>query len=498
MECVRHNLYSGITDANAADVVYATAGEQGGVQPRDFYGRIRELDLSQAGQVIIREDVPAFTRMRKLKSLILSHSNLSEIHPMWFSGMDDNQIALVDASVNQLQRLRLDKDSLPLLQVLNLSQNSLFDVSLRDFVALESLVLNSNQLRNLEFLRGFNNLKNLHAENNDLREIKTIDLQGHDSLEYVNLAINFISRVEANSFDRLTRLKYLNMSHNSLDGLQFFTIFAQMTNLEVLDVSSNQIQEIPSLQLFKMNNLRHLNVSSNFITEIPEKSFSGLFSLKQLQLDNNKILSVHPNAFIQLFALEYLDLSGNKLKSLDSNLLTIPSANLRRLFLQNNELEALSESLFLNTRKLVQLNLADNKIKAIPEFAFREMINLRVLHLEHNLIDQFSLRQLHQNRQLRVVFLHNNRLTHIAEFDRRTLGRLSKATILTIDNNPWQCACMDQMIALLSKTKINYSYEAGYFENATLKIMCVVTEECYGNLVDRHENYIRELFFGKF
>lgn len=483
-------------------MVYAT---QGGVAEAvrarssgDFYGRIKELDLSAAGQVIIRDDMPAFTRMRKLRSLIVSNANLTQIHPMWFSGMDDSQIIFVDASVNQIQRLDLHQESLPLLQVLNVSKNSIHDVSLREFVTLESLVLNSNQLRNLEFLREFQNLKNLHVENNDLRVVKSVDLQSHSSLEYINLAINFISQVEVNSFDQLTQLKHLNMSHNSLNGLQFFTIFSQLTSLEVLDVSYNQILEIPSLQLFKMNNLKNLNVSNNFIEQIPEKSFAGLFSLKQLSLQNNKIMSIDANAFNQLFDLELLDLSSNKLKELDPNLLTIPSIKLKRLFLQNNQLETIADNLFHNTRKIIQLDLSNNKLKSLPEFTFREMVNLRVLHLENNLIDTFSLRQLHQNRQLRVIFLHYNQLTHIDDFDRNALNRLSKATILTIDNNPWQCACMDQMLALLGKTKINYSYEAGYFENATLKIMCVVTEECYSNLVGKHENYIRELFFGKF
>lgn len=479
----------------AADAIYAT----GGAQPRNFYGRIKELDLSAAGQVIIRDDVSAFNRMPKLQSLIVSNSNLSEIHPMWFSGMASNQIAFVDASLNQLQRLDLRQQSLPLLTSLNVSQNSIHNVTLRDFVALESLVLNSNQLQNLQFLREFKNLKNLHVENNDLKEIKMGDFTNHETtLEYLNLAINIISSVERNAFDRLTQLKYLNMSHNSIETLQFFTIFSQLTALEVLDLNSNKLREIPSLQLFKMNNLRNLNVSSNFITEIPEKSFSGLFSLRQLNLQNNQIASLHANAFGQLFELEYLDLSGNRLTSLDVNLFTIPSRKLKRLFLQNNQLESLVDNLFLNTRKLIQLDLSGNKFKTLPELMLRDAPNLRVLHLESNSLEDFSMGQLRMNRQLRVIFLHNNRLTHISDFNRSALLRIKRATILTIDNNPWQCACMDQMIGLLAKTKINYAYEAGYFENATLKVMCVVTEECYSHLVERHENYIRELFFGKF
>lgn len=480
-------------------MVYAMNQQRrSGTQSGDFYGRIRELDLSAAGQVIIRDDIPAFSRMRKLRSLIVSNSNLSQIHPMWFSGMDDNEILLVDASVNQIQTLSLDKDSLPQLQVLNVSNNIINEVSLRQFVDLESLVLNSNQLQNLEFLRGFKNLKNLYVENNDLKEIKSLDFHNHETLEYISLAINFIGKVELTSFDRLTRLRVLNLSHNALDGLNFFTIFSQLTSLQVLDASSNQIREIPSLQLFKMNNLQYLNLSSNFIREIPEKSFDGLFSLKQLNLANNEIHNIHPNAFNQLFDLEYIDLSSNKLKQIEPNVFTIPSIKLKRLFLQQNQIEALDENIFLNTRKLIQLDLSWNKLKDLPDFIFKEMSNLRVLNLEHNQLDNFSLSQLYQNRQLRVVFLHYNQLTHIDDFSRENLARLGKATILTIDNNPWQCACMDQMLGLLSKTKINYSYEAGYFANAKRKIMCVVTEECYGNLIDRHENYIRELFFGKF
>lgn len=482
-------------------MVYATDDDgrpRGGSKSIDFYGRIQELDLSAAGQVIIREDVPVFRRMSVLKSLIVSNSSLSQIHPTWFSGMRSNQIEFVDASSNQIRKLHLQQHSLPLLQTLNVSKNSIHDVSLTDFVNLESLVLNSNQLMNLDFLQDFQNLKHLHVEDNDLRTIRADDFRYHLGLENINLAGNFISRIESSTFDRLTKLKYLNISHNVLIGLEFFTILSQLSSLEVLDLSSNKITEVPSLKLFKMNNLKTLNLANNFITEIPDKSLSGLFSLRQLRLQNNEIQSIHPNAFNQLFGLAYLDVSKNKLQYLDPNIFTIPSVNLKKLFLQDNQLSALAETVFANARKLIQLDLSKNQLKELPELIFSELVNLRVLQLDRNKLESFSLRQLEKARQLRVIFLHYNRLTHIDDFSRNQLGLFRKATILTIDNNPWQCACMDEMIALLSKAKINYSYELGYFENATRKIMCVVTDECYHNLIGRHQNLIRELFFGKF
>lgn len=482
-------------------MVYATDDDRqrrGGSQSSDFYGRIQELDLSAAGQVIIREDVPVFRRMSALKSLIVSNSSLREIHPMWFSGMKNNQIEFVDASLNRIQNLHLQQHSLPLLQTLNVSKNSIHDVSLKDFESLESLVLNSNQLRNLDFLQQFKNLKNLHVDDNDLVMIRAQDFQNHLELKHINVAGNFISQIESNTFDRLTDLKYLNISHNSLEGLEFFTILSQLTSLEVLDLSSNKINKVPSLKLFKMNNLKTLNVSNNFITEIPDKSLSGLFSLRELRLQNNEIQAIHPNAFNQLFDLVYLDVSKNKLQYLDPNLFTIPSVNLKRIFMKDNQLSSLAETLFANARKLVQLDLSGNQLKELPESIFSELINLRVIQLDNNKLESFSLRQLEKARQLRVIFLHYNKLSHINDFNRHQLGLLRKTTILTIDNNPWQCACMDEMIALLSKARINYSYELGYFENATRKIMCVVTEECYHNLIGRHENLIRELFFGKF
>lgn len=484
----------------AAGTVYATRGEGGTPSSGgDFYAHIKELDLSEAGQLIINEDVPAFHRMSSLRSLIVSNSNLSHFQPRWFSGMDNNRIAFVDVSSNQLQDLQLEQRTLPMLQQLNLSGNSIHTISLRDFDTLETLNLNGNQLQSLDFLQQFRQLKNLYAENNDIKHVRAMDFQRHlPTLEHVSLAINFISQIDSSSFDQLTNLRYLNLSHNSLRGLHFFTILTQLTKLEVLDMSFNELREVPSLKLLKMSNLQQLNFSNNFIGELAEKSLAGLFSLRRLNLQNNAIRSVHANAFNQLFDLTYLDLSSNKLTAIDANLLTIPSIKLKRLFLGDNQLAALAESTFLNTRKLIQLDLSRNKIRQLPDSLLREMLNLRVLHLEHNELESFSLAQLDQTRQLRVVFLHYNRLTHIDDFDASSLGLLAKATILTIDNNPWQCACMDHMIALLAQAKINYSFERGYFENETKKTMCVVTDDCYADLAAKHETYIRELFFGKF
>lgn len=435
--------------------------------------------------------------------LILSNSNLSTLNADWFN-RDANQITFLDASGNHLQEVTFEKHlaSLNALQRLDLSHNSIHTVALEGMHNLMEVNLNQNQLSDLTFLGPLNRLKILRAENNDLKTIRRLDF-GHDSqLETLDVAINFIGGVEPRSFDDLSHLQTLNISHNTIKNLSFFSILTQLQNLTTLDVSFNALQEIAPLQLFKLNSLRHLNLSDNFLLELGDKALTGLFSLKHLQLNDNRLKRLHRNAFSQLFDLEYLDLSSNQLQELDTNLFTIPGRRLKRLFLRDNKLQSIDENLFSNSRSLVQLDLSGNTIKSLMPHTFRPLVNLRIVHLDRNKLESFSMRQIKESQQLRVIFLNDNRLTHVTDLGADMLADLIRLVIFTIDQNPWQCACMDEMMALFRSRKINYTYEKDYFANngggAQQSVVCVVTDDCYTQLSRKHENQIRELFYAEF
>lgn len=64
-----------------------------------------------------------------------------------------------------------------------------------------------------------------------------------------------------------------------------------------LDVSQNQLQNIPSTALKNLHHLLILNVNHNRISQIHNKAFEGLDTLEILTLYENKINVIEPDAF---------------------------------------------------------------------------------------------------------------------------------------------------------------------------------------------------------
>lgn len=67
--------------------------------------------------------------------------------------------------------------------------------------------------------------------------------------------------------------------------------------LTQLDVSQNQLQNIPSNALKNLHHLLILNVNHNRISQIHNKAFEGLDTLEILTLYENKINVIEPDAF---------------------------------------------------------------------------------------------------------------------------------------------------------------------------------------------------------
>ncbi|KAF5838089.1 hypothetical protein DUNSADRAFT_3398 [Dunaliella salina] len=95
------------------------------------------------------------------------------------------------------------------------------------------------------------------------------------------------------------------------ESLSSFQLFPR---LQVLQLGSNQITNIASLQLNGLTSLRTLFLNNNDITRI--NGLDGLINLQELVLDRNRIRYVDPDAFSSLSKLRELRLEENGLRSL--------------------------------------------------------------------------------------------------------------------------------------------------------------------------------------
>ncbi len=77
----------------------------------------------------------------------------------------------------------------------------------------------------------------------------------------------------------------------------FFIFSVTGEELTQLDVSQNQLQNVPSLAIKNLHHLLILNLNHNRISQIHNKAFEGLDTLEILTLYENKINVVEAEAF---------------------------------------------------------------------------------------------------------------------------------------------------------------------------------------------------------
>lgn len=239
------------------------------------------------------------------------------------------------------------------------------------------------------------------------------------------------------------------LSHNDFKGLGA---------LILLDLSQNELTEIPDGVFGTLSKLKNLDLSSNYIAHIHKGSFSGLVQLERLYLYANRIQSIHLEAFKGLDALLELKLQGNQLGSLpfihlpkllliDLSYNYIPTLGASDL--QTPHLEALkvaslglttvNEALITSLKNLHDLDLSMNQLSEIPEALKQDSIKgLIKLSLAGN-----PLSELREEDFQNLIGLQELDLSglNLQGFPASFFQIFPRLTDLTAAENPFNCMC---------------------------------------------------------
>lgn len=145
-----------------------------------------------------------------------------------------------------------------------------------------NLGLSQNNLGNLDFLTGFDNLLYLSVSSNKLTDIKGVE--------------------------NAPKLKLLNLNSNEVASV---ATLSQLKELENLDLTYNSVTDISPLK--GLSKLTYLSLYENGLKDI--SPISEMKSLKELYLNNNKITDLSPLKGFSTF--DSLNVSGNPVKSYD-------------------------------------------------------------------------------------------------------------------------------------------------------------------------------------
>lgn len=150
-------------------------------------------------------------------------------------------------------------------------------------------------------------------------------------------------------------LKSLKLSGTKLQAKDF-ELIASLKNLETLDLEYNNLKAFP-LPILQLPKLKVLNLSQNQITELP-KDIAKLTRLEELQLGANEF-KTFPSSILKLTELKTINLSRNHLSELPKGLLKMPK--LEVLYLPHNNFVKFPQVL-KKMSTLKDLSLYDNPI----------------------------------------------------------------------------------------------------------------------------------------
>ncbi|XP_074692681.1 extracellular matrix protein 2 [Strix aluco] len=215
--------------------------------------------------------------------------------------------------------------------------------------------------------------------NAKLRQIPPIS---DPDLTSLDLTGNSITTISDEAFNGIPNLEWIDLSKNNITspgiGPQAFKI---LKKLKRLYLDGNMLVHIPS-EL--PSTLEEIKINDNHLHAIDEDGLQDLKNLVTLELEGNKLseANVSPLAFYPLKSLSYLRLGRNKFRIIPQGL----PATLEELYLENNQIEEVSEICFNHTRNINVIVLKHNKLEEhrIAPLAWINQENLESIDLSYN------------------------------------------------------------------------------------------------------------------
>ncbi|KAK9910456.1 hypothetical protein M0R45_034416 [Rubus argutus] len=166
----------------------------------------------------------------------------------------------------------------------------------------------------------------------------------------------------------LSKASTLDLSNNKLSKVDSFLCSTNVSNLNFLDLSSNQLsEELPNCWKH-FEHLVFLDLSSNkFSGNIPT-TMSSLSSIETLKLDNNRFAGELPSSLKNCTNLRVFDLESNELSGPIPKWLGVGVSNLAILILRSNHFNGSMPSQLCHLTSIQVLDLSMNNISgSIPK-----------------------------------------------------------------------------------------------------------------------------------
>ncbi|XP_047499746.1 relaxin receptor 2-like isoform X2 [Penaeus chinensis] len=248
---------------------------------------------------------------------------------------------------------------------------------------------------------------------------------------------------------KLTRIHCVNKELTSVPQSIAEAVTALIFTNNSIDLLHGSFSIYPDVRLLHLDN--------NGIGHIPDGAFLGLALLSDLSLANNSLSELRPGALAGLSSLSNLDVSCNQLRHFDDILAHLPKLlnlwfnfnlvtlqkrkvhheryRLQELFLENNQVDVLSEDSLLGLAELTSLYLRHNRIREIRAGAFRDQTLLVDLELNYNKIRHLDAESFKGLDSLKILHLEGNPLVVVPATTLQLLPNLASLYMRNIELN---------------------------------------------------------------
>jgi hypothetical protein len=184
-------------------------------------------------------------------------------------------------------------------------------------------------------------------------------------------------------FLSLTELEILEINRCGLRTIDLGA-FNGLTNLAVLILGNNKINNLLPFTFEKLKILQHISLKINNLEYLDSEVFSGALNLQYIDLLGNELLYLHPDTFLGLPKLRFLFLDSNPTLQIPTDRNFINSHSLSDLAITDCNVRSLSVETFANVSGLKWLNLQYNNLRTVDINILRALPKLSTLYLMDN------------------------------------------------------------------------------------------------------------------
>ncbi|XP_029169466.1 LOW QUALITY PROTEIN: chaoptin [Nylanderia fulva] len=409
------------------------SGKQNGVvslQDLRQMRNLRFLSISRMPQATLSADNFLEFGM-DIKELWIIHSNLNTIKSHAF--MHVRGIKYLDFSENSISTIDDEAfsevgHSLLTLRISHGLSSTISEIPSRPFKSLTNLQhldFSNNKIRSLpatsfHFLK---RIKRIELQDNEIDNISKGTFQGdiHSMLEEINFAFNQVKSLQTHTFVDLSALMTINLEDNVISRIER-RAFMNMNRLKYINLRGNKITDINDEAFQNLPDLEFLDLAYNNLHEFDFASFDqvGTLSSFKVNVSHNEIprLWINSTAFAPISVIgstvqsniKVLDLSYNNISDIMKYYFKPVEYSLTHLYLSNNQLRNITQTVFGNMPHLQWLDLRRNDVSEVDFDCFKNTRNLQVLFLSWNEITDIPAEALRPLKKLRIVDLSHNRL----------------------------------------------------------------------------------------